>query len=84
MCAVRDGGVEKEELDMKERSKGDRLRELCQKAAETSFLILNEDGTGIMGTPPAPEDNQDPKRPSRSKSKGSARSAPQDSEDNVA
>ena len=37
MCAVRDGGVEKEELDMKERSKGDRLRELYQKAAATFF-----------------------------------------------
>ena len=84
MCAVRDGEVEKEELDMKEKSKGDRLRELYRKAAETSLLILNEDGTDIMGTPPAPEDNQDSKRLSRSKSKGSSQSAPRDSADNVA
>ena len=84
MCAVRDGKVEKEELDMKEKSKGDRLRELYRKAAETSLFILNEDGTDIMGTAPAPEDNQDSKRPSRSKSKGSSRSAPRASAGNVA
>ena len=84
MCAVRDGEVEKEELDMKEKSKGDRLRELYRKAAETSLLILNEDGTDIMGTPPAPEDNQDSNGSSRSKSKGSSRSAPRDSRDNAA
>ena len=76
--------MEKEELDMKEKSKGDRLQELYRKAAETSLLILNEDGTDIMGTPQAPEDNQDSKRPSRSKSKGSSRSAPRDSAGNVA
>ena len=76
--------MEKEELDMKEKSKGDRLRELYRKAAETSLLILNEDGTDIMGTPPAPEDNQDSNGSSRSKSKGSSRSAPRDSADNAA
>ena len=73
-----------DELDIEEKSNDDRLRELYQKAAATSLLILNEDGTDIIGTPPAPEDNQDSKRPSRSKSKGSARSASRDSADNVA
>ena len=54
-----------DELDIEEKSNDDRLRELYQKAAETSLLILNEDGTDIMRTQPEPSESGDSKRPLR-------------------
>jgi|GEM_PF-3993424 predicted Zn-ribbon and HTH transcriptional regulator len=42
-----------DESDVEKKSNGDQLRELYRKAAETSLLILNEDGTVIDSKGPS-------------------------------